>query len=48
MIDDLQKRANKEDNIYKKHMVWYDWHNWLINYILELIKKLLATLKTKL
>ena len=27
---------------------WYDWHNWLINYILELIKKLLATLKTKL
>ena len=27
---------------------WYEWYNWLINYIPELIKKQWVVLKTKL
>ena len=27
----LKKRTNKEENI----CIWYDWYDWLINYIPE-------------
>ena len=41
-----KKRAKKEENIYKN--TWYDWYNWLINYIPELLKIPWAGSKTKL
>ena len=35
-MDKFEKRTNKEQNIYKNN--WYDWCDWLINYIPEPIK----------
>ena len=40
----FKKRTNKEENIYKN--TWYDWYDWLINFIPEPINKPWVGLKT--
>ena len=42
-INDMDKFGEKKKELTKKRTftknTWYDWHDWLINYIPEPIKK---------
>ena len=47
IMDELEKKELTKKRTFPRN-TWYDWYDWLINYIPEPIKKPWAGLKTKL